>query len=99
VQNLCKGCTKNISLEKEISAGLQQRIGLPTQFIMLFCWDRFLFVYLYSILILSNYHFVVAAQLLIYVGAINVLIIFAVMFMNALFIKEHMTINFIIKLG
>nr|YP_009660056.1 NADH dehydrogenase subunit 6 [Lagerstroemia villosa]QCR99949.1 NADH dehydrogenase subunit 6 [Lagerstroemia villosa] len=33
--------------------------------------------------ILSNSHFVAAAQLLIYVGAINVLIIFAVMFMNS----------------
>nr|YP_010377557.1 NADH dehydrogenase subunit G [Lithocarpus dealbatus]QYC36774.1 NADH dehydrogenase subunit G [Lithocarpus dealbatus] len=32
--------------------------------------------------ILSNSHLVAAAQLLIYVGAINVLIIFAVMFMN-----------------
>ena len=32
--------------------------------------------------ILLNSHFVAAAQLLIYVGAINVLIIFAVMFMN-----------------
>nr|YP_010638767.1 NADH-plastoquinone oxidoreductase subunit 6 [Saxifraga gemmipara]WBQ51579.1 NADH-plastoquinone oxidoreductase subunit 6 [Saxifraga gemmipara] len=32
--------------------------------------------------ILSNSHFIAAAQLLIYVGAINVLIIFAVMFMN-----------------
>nr|YP_009577244.1 NADH dehydrogenase subunit G [Nymphoides simulans]YP_009577588.1 NADH dehydrogenase subunit G [Nymphoides coronata]AZA06747.1 NADH dehydrogenase subunit G [Nymphoides simulans]AZA07176.1 NADH dehydrogenase subunit G [Nymphoides coronata] len=32
--------------------------------------------------ILSNAHFVAAAQLLIYVGAINVLILFAVMFMN-----------------
>nr|YP_010258752.1 NADH-plastoquinone oxidoreductase subunit 6 [Heliciopsis lobata]UIX22915.1 NADH-plastoquinone oxidoreductase subunit 6 [Heliciopsis lobata] len=31
----------------------------------------------------SNSHFVAAAQLLIYVGAINVLIIFAVMFMNS----------------
>lgn len=30
----------------------------------------------------SNAHFVAAAQLLIYVGAINVLILFAVMFMN-----------------
>nr|YP_010637489.1 NADH-plastoquinone oxidoreductase subunit 6 [Saxifraga cernua]YP_010639022.1 NADH-plastoquinone oxidoreductase subunit 6 [Saxifraga granulifera]WBQ50131.1 NADH-plastoquinone oxidoreductase subunit 6 [Saxifraga cernua]WBQ51919.1 NADH-plastoquinone oxidoreductase subunit 6 [Saxifraga granulifera] len=30
----------------------------------------------------SNSHFIAAAQLLIYVGAINVLIIFAVMFMN-----------------
>nr|WOC91997.1 NADH-plastoquinone oxidoreductase subunit 6 [Utricularia pubescens] len=32
--------------------------------------------------ILSNSYFVAAAQLLIYVGAINVLILFAVMFMN-----------------
>ena len=32
--------------------------------------------------ILSNSHLVAATQLLIYVGAINVLIIFAVMFMN-----------------
>nr|YP_009435450.1 NADH dehydrogenase subunit 6 [Lobelia puberula]YP_009435457.1 NADH dehydrogenase subunit 6 [Lobelia puberula]YP_009437251.1 NADH dehydrogenase subunit 6 [Lobelia cardinalis]YP_009437258.1 NADH dehydrogenase subunit 6 [Lobelia cardinalis]APQ39856.1 NADH dehydrogenase subunit 6 [Lobelia siphilitica var. siphilitica]APQ39863.1 NADH dehydrogenase subunit 6 [Lobelia siphilitica var. siphilitica]ATG25452.1 NADH dehydrogenase subunit 6 [Lobelia puberula]ATG25459.1 NADH dehydrogenase subunit 6 [L len=32
--------------------------------------------------ILANSHFVAAAQLLIYVGAINVLIIFAVMFLN-----------------
>nr|YP_010552729.1 NADH dehydrogenase subunit G [Phyllagathis tuberosa]UTM96110.1 NADH dehydrogenase subunit G [Phyllagathis tuberosa] len=32
--------------------------------------------------ILSNSHFVAAAQLLIYVGAINVLILFAVMFRN-----------------
>nr|ATV97706.1 NADH-plastoquinone oxidorectase subunit 6 [Corythophora labriculata]ATV98520.1 NADH-plastoquinone oxidorectase subunit 6 [Corythophora amapaensis] len=32
--------------------------------------------------ILSNSHFIAAAQFLIYVGAINVLIIFAVMFMN-----------------
>nr|YP_010930281.1 NADH-plastoquinone oxidoreductase subunit 6 [Veronicastrum brunonianum]WKK49757.1 NADH-plastoquinone oxidoreductase subunit 6 [Veronicastrum brunonianum] len=32
--------------------------------------------------ILSNSYFVAAAQLLIYVGAINVLIIFALMFMN-----------------
>nr|UDL72250.1 NADH dehydrogenase subunit 6 [Teucrium betchei]UDL72337.1 NADH dehydrogenase subunit 6 [Teucrium junceum] len=32
--------------------------------------------------ILSNSYFVAAAQLLIYVGAVNVLIIFAVMFMN-----------------
>ena len=32
--------------------------------------------------ILSNSHFVAAAQLLIYVGAINILILFAVMFMN-----------------
>nr|YP_003934356.1 NADH-plastoquinone oxidoreductase subunit 6 [Monsonia speciosa]ACH47226.1 NADH-plastoquinone oxidoreductase subunit 6 [Monsonia speciosa]ADJ66491.1 NADH-plastoquinone oxidoreductase subunit 6 [Monsonia speciosa] len=33
--------------------------------------------------ILANCHFVAAAQLLIYVGAINVLILFAVMFMNS----------------
>nr|YP_009734497.1 NADH-plastoquinone oxidoreductase subunit 6 [Pedicularis resupinata]QIK00095.1 NADH-plastoquinone oxidoreductase subunit 6 [Pedicularis resupinata] len=33
--------------------------------------------------IISNSYFVAAAQLLIYVGAINVLIIFAVMFMNS----------------
>nr|WOC92244.1 NADH-plastoquinone oxidoreductase subunit 6 [Utricularia tricolor] len=33
--------------------------------------------------ILANSYFVAAAQLLIYVGAINVLIIFAVMFMNS----------------
>ena len=32
--------------------------------------------------ILSNSYFVAAAQLVIYVGAINILIIFAVMFMN-----------------
>jgi len=32
--------------------------------------------------ILANSHFVAAAQLLIYVGAINVLILFAVMFIN-----------------
>nr|YP_009671431.1 NADH-plastoquinone oxidoreductase subunit 6 [Passiflora obovata]QCX30686.1 NADH-plastoquinone oxidoreductase subunit 6 [Passiflora obovata] len=32
--------------------------------------------------ILSNFHFVAAAQLLIYVGAINVLILFTVMFIN-----------------
>ncbi|KAG8498718.1 hypothetical protein CXB51_005034 [Gossypium anomalum] len=32
--------------------------------------------------IFSNSHFVAAIQLLIYVGAINVLILFAVMFMN-----------------
>lgn len=32
--------------------------------------------------ILANSHFVAAAQLLIYVGAVNVLILFAVMFMN-----------------
>ncbi|PNT63484.1 hypothetical protein BRADI_4g16595v3, partial [Brachypodium distachyon] len=41
----------------------------------------FLFVYPYSIFLLNSY-FVAVAQLLIYVGAINVLIIFAVMFVN-----------------
>nr|YP_004769865.1 NADH-plastoquinone oxidoreductase subunit 6 [Wolffiella lingulata]AEK94478.1 NADH-plastoquinone oxidoreductase subunit 6 [Wolffiella lingulata] len=40
-----------------------------------------LFVYLYSIFYCNSY-FVAAAQLLIYVGAINVLILFAVMFMK-----------------
>ena len=39
-------------------------------------------VYISLFYILSNSYFVAAAQLLIYVGAINVLIIFAVMFMN-----------------
>ncbi|KAL5067332.1 hypothetical protein RYX36_018219 [Vicia faba] len=33
--------------------------------------------------ILANSHFVAASQLLIYVGAINILIIFAVVFMNS----------------
>ncbi|KAJ0614649.1 NAD(P)H-quinone oxidoreductase subunit 6 [Helianthus annuus] len=33
--------------------------------------------------ILSNSHFVAAAQLLIYIGVINVLIIFVVIFINA----------------
>jgi len=33
--------------------------------------------------ILSNFHFVAASQLLIYVGAINILILFTVMFMNS----------------
>nr|YP_009563125.1 NADH-plastoquinone oxidoreductase subunit 6 [Pterostyrax psilophyllus]YP_009563210.1 NADH-plastoquinone oxidoreductase subunit 6 [Pterostyrax corymbosus]QAV58733.1 NADH-plastoquinone oxidoreductase subunit 6 [Pterostyrax psilophyllus]QAV58818.1 NADH-plastoquinone oxidoreductase subunit 6 [Pterostyrax corymbosus]QUT08788.1 NADH-plastoquinone oxidoreductase subunit 6 [Pterostyrax corymbosus] len=42
----------------------------------------FVFVCISLFYILSNSHFVAAAQLLIYVGAINVLIIFAVMFMN-----------------
>nr|YP_010020961.1 NADH-plastoquinone oxidoreductase subunit 6 [Gmelina hainanensis]QOK35824.1 NADH-plastoquinone oxidoreductase subunit 6 [Gmelina hainanensis]QVL25344.1 NADH-plastoquinone oxidoreductase subunit 6 [Gmelina hainanensis] len=42
--------------------------------LVLFCISLFYF--------LSNSYFVAAAQLLIYVGAINVLIIFAVMFMN-----------------
>nr|YP_010632890.1 NADH-plastoquinone oxidoreductase subunit 6 [Acanthus mollis]WBP64562.1 NADH-plastoquinone oxidoreductase subunit 6 [Acanthus mollis] len=41
---------------------------------VLFCISLFYF--------LSNSYFVAAAQILIYVGAINVLIIFAVMFMN-----------------
>nr|WKF51249.1 NADH-plastoquinone oxidoreductase subunit 6 [Iris zagrica] len=39
-------------------------------------------VYISLFYILLNSYFVAAAQLLIYVGAINVLIIFAVMFMN-----------------
>jgi len=39
-------------------------------------------VYISLFYILSNSHFVAAAQLLIYVGAINILILFAVMFMN-----------------
>ncbi|KAL5064067.1 hypothetical protein RYX36_025804 [Vicia faba] len=39
----------------------------------------FLLVFLGS----ANSHFVAASQLLIYVGAINILIIFAVMFMNS----------------
>ncbi|KAL5053341.1 hypothetical protein RYX36_034023 [Vicia faba] len=44
----------------------------------------FLLVFLGSGLILgTNSHFVAASQLLIYVGAINILIIFAVMFMNS----------------
>nr|YP_010296976.1 NADH dehydrogenase subunit G [Ceriops zippeliana]UMI33640.1 NADH dehydrogenase subunit G [Ceriops zippeliana] len=42
----------------------------------------FVFVCISLVYILSNSHFVAATQLLIYVGAINVLIIFAVMFMN-----------------
>nr|YP_010009189.1 NADH dehydrogenase subunit 6 [Sisymbriopsis schugnana]QNR92075.1 NADH dehydrogenase subunit 6 [Sisymbriopsis schugnana] len=42
----------------------------------------FVLVCISLLYILSNCHFVAAAQLLIYVGAINVLIIFAVMFMN-----------------
>lgn len=42
----------------------------------------FVLVCISLLYILSNFHFVAAAQLLIYVGAINVLIIFAVMFMN-----------------
>ena len=42
----------------------------------------FVLVCISLLYILSNSHFVAAAQLLIYVGAINVLIIFAVMFMK-----------------
>nr|QBX02081.1 NADH dehydrogenase subunit G [Pelargonium rapaceum] len=42
----------------------------------------FVFICISLFYILSNSFFVAAAQLLIYVGAINVLIIFAVMFMN-----------------
>nr|QBX02005.1 NADH dehydrogenase subunit G [Pelargonium bowkeri]QBX02054.1 NADH dehydrogenase subunit G [Pelargonium luridum] len=42
----------------------------------------FVFICISFFYILSNSYFVAAAQLLIYVGAINVLIIFAVMFMN-----------------
>nr|YP_009584681.1 NAD(P)H-quinone oxidoreductase subunit 6 [Viola phalacrocarpa]QBL56766.1 NAD(P)H-quinone oxidoreductase subunit 6 [Viola phalacrocarpa] len=42
----------------------------------------FLLVCISLFYILSNSYFVAAAQLLIYVGAINVLILFAVMFMN-----------------
>nr|YP_009942404.1 NADH-plastoquinone oxidoreductase subunit 6 [Tropaeolum pentaphyllum]QOC71573.1 NADH-plastoquinone oxidoreductase subunit 6 [Tropaeolum pentaphyllum] len=42
----------------------------------------FIFVCISLFYLLSNSHFVAAAQLLIYVGAINVLILFAVMFMN-----------------
>nr|VDD25986.1 unnamed protein product [Brassica rapa] len=42
----------------------------------------FVLVCISLLYILANSHFVAAAQLLIYVGAINVLIIFAVMFMN-----------------
>nr|QBX01998.1 NADH dehydrogenase subunit G [Pelargonium antidysentericum] len=42
----------------------------------------FVFICISFFYILSNSYFVAAAQLLIYVGALNVLIIFAVMFMN-----------------
>ncbi|KAL9991412.1 NAD(P)H-quinone oxidoreductase subunit 6 [Helianthus debilis subsp. tardiflorus] len=49
----------------------------------LFClFIGLVFVCISLFYILSNSHFVAAAQLLIYVGAINVLIIFAVMFIN-----------------
>uniref|UniRef100_A0A251T852 NAD(P)H-quinone oxidoreductase subunit 6, chloroplastic n=1 Tax=Helianthus annuus TaxID=4232 RepID=A0A251T852_HELAN len=53
---------------------------LANPFILPFHWIGFCLyiVILYSI----ELHFVAAAQLLIYVGAINVLIIFAVMFIN-----------------
>nr|WAJ53579.1 NADH dehydrogenase subunit G [Philotheca pinoides] len=44
--------------------------------------------------ILSNSHFVAAAQLLIYVGAVNVLIIFAVMFMNGSDYSKDFHLNF-----
>nr|YP_010920780.1 NADH dehydrogenase subunit G [Philotheca tomentella]WAJ53840.1 NADH dehydrogenase subunit G [Philotheca tomentella] len=44
--------------------------------------------------ILSNSHFVAAAQLLIYVGAVNVLIIFAVMFMNDSDYSKDFHLNF-----
>nr|YP_010921036.1 NADH dehydrogenase subunit G [Chorilaena anceps]WAJ54096.1 NADH dehydrogenase subunit G [Chorilaena anceps] len=44
--------------------------------------------------ILSNSHFVAAAQLLIYVGAVNVLIIFAVMFMNGSDYSKDFLLNF-----
>nr|YP_009763858.1 NADH-plastoquinone oxidoreductase subunit 6 [Acer triflorum]YP_009873090.1 NADH-plastoquinone oxidoreductase subunit 6 [Acer cissifolium]QIS64389.1 NADH-plastoquinone oxidoreductase subunit 6 [Acer triflorum]QKT28108.1 NADH-plastoquinone oxidoreductase subunit 6 [Acer cissifolium]QRF99331.1 NADH-plastoquinone oxidoreductase subunit 6 [Acer triflorum] len=44
--------------------------------------------------ILSNSPFVAAAQLLIYVGAVNVLIIFAVMFMNGSDYSNDFHLNF-----
>nr|YP_010920348.1 NADH dehydrogenase subunit G [Phebalium tuberculosum]WAJ52889.1 NADH dehydrogenase subunit G [Phebalium tuberculosum] len=44
--------------------------------------------------ILSNSHFVAAAQLLIYVGAVNVLTIFAVMFMNGSDYSKDFHLNF-----
>lgn len=40
----------------------------------------------------SNSHFVVAAQLVMYVGAINVLIIFAVMFMYGSEYRKHLNL-------
>nr|YP_009470366.1 NADH-plastoquinone oxidoreductase subunit 6 [Fritillaria pallidiflora]AVF92172.1 NADH-plastoquinone oxidoreductase subunit 6 [Fritillaria pallidiflora]QJE35921.1 NADH-plastoquinone oxidoreductase subunit 6 [Fritillaria pallidiflora]QJE36005.1 NADH-plastoquinone oxidoreductase subunit 6 [Fritillaria pallidiflora]QJE36089.1 NADH-plastoquinone oxidoreductase subunit 6 [Fritillaria pallidiflora] len=46
--------------------------------------------------ILSNSYFVAAAQLLIYVGAINVLIIFAVMFING---SEYSNVSRLWTLG
>nr|YP_010920866.1 NADH dehydrogenase subunit G [Philotheca trachyphylla]WAJ53926.1 NADH dehydrogenase subunit G [Philotheca trachyphylla] len=45
--------------------------------------------------ILANSHFVAAAQLLIYVGAVNVLIIFAVMFMNGSDYSKEFHLNFL----
>nr|QBX02012.1 NADH dehydrogenase subunit G [Pelargonium caylae] len=42
----------------------------------------FVFICISLFYILSNSYFIAAAQLLIYVGAINVLILFSVMFMN-----------------
>nr|YP_009239065.1 NADH-plastoquinone oxidoreductase subunit 6 [Monsonia emarginata]AML26889.1 NADH-plastoquinone oxidoreductase subunit 6 [Monsonia emarginata] len=42
----------------------------------------FVFICISLFYILANCHFVAASQLLIYVGAVNVLILFAVMFMN-----------------
>nr|UYS92930.1 NADH-plastoquinone oxidoreductase subunit 6 [Lilium amoenum] len=46
--------------------------------------------------ILSNSYFIAAAQLLIYVGAINVLIIFAVMFINS---SEYSNVSRLWTLG
>nr|UIB41274.1 NADH-plastoquinone oxidoreductase subunit 6 [Lilium rosthornii] len=46
--------------------------------------------------ILSNSYFIAAAQLLIYVGAINVLIIFAVMFING---SEYSNVSRLWTLG
>nr|YP_010294038.1 NADH-plastoquinone oxidoreductase subunit 6 [Paepalanthus alpinus]ULQ67333.1 NADH-plastoquinone oxidoreductase subunit 6 [Paepalanthus alpinus] len=46
--------------------------------------------------ILSNSYFVAAVQLLIYVGAINVLIIFAVMFMNG---SEYSKSSYLLTIG
>nr|YP_010473476.1 NADH-plastoquinone oxidoreductase subunit 6 [Eriocaulon tonkinense]UVH67094.1 NADH-plastoquinone oxidoreductase subunit 6 [Eriocaulon tonkinense]UVH67858.1 NADH-plastoquinone oxidoreductase subunit 6 [Eriocaulon tonkinense] len=46
--------------------------------------------------ILSNSYFIAAAQLLIYVGAINILIIFAIMFMNG---SEYSNNSYFLNLG
>nr|YP_010290827.1 NADH-plastoquinone oxidoreductase subunit 6 [Eriocaulon cinereum]YP_010473730.1 NADH-plastoquinone oxidoreductase subunit 6 [Eriocaulon sp. LE23]ULQ65559.1 NADH-plastoquinone oxidoreductase subunit 6 [Eriocaulon cinereum]UVH67433.1 NADH-plastoquinone oxidoreductase subunit 6 [Eriocaulon cinereum]UVH67518.1 NADH-plastoquinone oxidoreductase subunit 6 [Eriocaulon sp. LE23] len=46
--------------------------------------------------ILSNSYFIAAAQLLIYVGAINILIIFAIMFMNG---SEYSNNSYFFNLG